>query len=164
MGKEYAGVKWYQEFKLKTLKSALSGMKTEFIMGLDSFDVLLLDDPEKALDRFRKFDCEMLFNASCYNWPRDFKTSAFEESVVKGKFRYLNSGCFLAKVEFIRKLLEENLSRDNSGKQELPDDQAFYKLMYQKYYPKIKIDSRCEIFQSLKRVKAFCFMGNLFVA
>jgi hypothetical protein len=161
MGKEYAGVKWYQKFKLETLKSALADIKTEFIMGLDSFDVLLLGDPKNALARFRRLGCEMLFNASCYNWPPKFKTSAFEESAVKGKFRYLNSGCFLVRTEFLRKLLEDP-PRDNGGKQKPPDDQAFCKLMYQKYYPKIKIDSRCEIFQSLKRVKAFFFMGNLF--
>jgi hypothetical protein len=163
MGKEYAGVKWHQKLKLEILKSALAGIKTELIMGLDSFDVLLLDDPKKALESFRKSGCEMLFNASCYNWPRDFETSAFEESVVKVRFRYLNGGCFIAKAEFLKTVLEDDFCRVSKSYGDFTE-QMFYKLMYQKYYPKIKIDSRCEIFQSLKRVKAFCFMGNLFVA
>lgn len=80
---KYLGFENYKEIKLdhtkewrflnkltKTFEYLTTESTSEFVMFLDSSDVILVDDPEIALSRYLDyFDCAALFNAERIPWP-----------------------------------------------------------------------------------------------
>jgi hypothetical protein len=144
--------------KLKLLLDAVDYIRTDYVLFGDSGDVILFDSPDKILSYFLSLkDCDMLFMAETNHFPdvEAIKTREFEESVAKSPWHYLNSGVWIARKERLKELLREAASVhrevQNTARDEYvrTSDQAVYKLLYQRRYPKIRIDDRCEVFQSV---------------
>lgn len=142
---------WYNRMKLTSAADYLAGSKFEFTLGADSSDVLLRGEPSEILERFLSMDCDMLFNAELHCWPDslDPAIKAFEESVASDHaFKYLNGGVWIGKTAFCKEVFE----RGKKLGQGPGSEQAILKQVYKEFYPRIKLDHRCEIFQTLNSI------------
>ena len=133
-------------------------------MGLDSHDLIVFGDPNLCLERLLKMDCDLVFNAELNFFPdypisyfRDCKQ--FEQSLNEGIFCYLNAGAWIGRRDFCLKFFSEcdtiklwQMFDCRNYNLLFSDDQSVVHGMYKKYYPKVKLDYRCEIFQNIAKV------------
>lgn len=141
------GIKnWVNTMKAGLLAEYLPNISTKYTMGIDSHDVLLLKEANGIIDVFEKdFNCDMLFNGELVSYPENNELAKFEKSIYgESPFRYLNSGVWIAKTEFLKKVMKDILELKSSRPR---SDQEIYRKLHQKYYPKIQIDHKCKIFQ-----------------
>ncbi len=125
---------------------------------------------------FDESGCDILFNGEQYNWPSSdghgtilpeehplvVKLKEVEkfDAKVYGKYFesqwcHLNSGCWIAKtesmVEFyteVVKLIEEQEGEYNK-EMYFGGDQGFIRMVAYDWFPRVAIDSRCKIFQTI---------------
>lgn len=151
-------VPWRNVLKLQMIAEALQQVSTEFIVGLDSGDVLLVEHPDEVVRRFREhFTCDLLFNATgsaC--WPELPQFVMFEKSrpnaaLAQGRC-WLNAGAFVGRTEFCRNYFAS--LAEYAAKTSAPDDQTVVKATWPDWYPKVQIDDRCQIFQWFNESRA----------
>ncbi len=137
---------WVNTMKAGLLADYLPSINTKYTMGIDSHDVLLLKDANGIVDTFENdFDCDMLFNAELVSYPENNEIAEFEKSIYgNSPFRYLNSGVWIAKTEFLKSVIGDILEFRSSRPK---SDQEIYRKVHQKYYPRVQIDNTCKIFQ-----------------
>ena len=141
---------WRNTMKAGLLAEYLPNIQTKYTMGIDCHDVCLLKEANGIIDLFEKNfaeNCDMLFNAELVSYPKNPEIATFEKEIYgdESPFSYLNSGVWIAKTEFLKKVMEDILTFRSSRPR---SDQEIYRKLHQKYYPKIKIDHRCNIFQT----------------
>lgn len=175
---------WKHRYKITLLNEVMGTIKTPYLMGFDSFDVLVLRDPEEAIAEFEKMSCEIVFNAEPHFWPDCGKNAqtgkgyieqewkAFEESVGERPWRFLNSGVWMGRTEYCKfyfseaeKERERVLACLKDGRlpayeknqfQKIEDsDQVIFHSLFRRFYPKIKIDSRNRIFFNVVALPAW---------
>jgi hypothetical protein len=174
------GIKeWRNIYKVNLTCEVLGDIKTKYVMGLDSYDVLLLDSPGEVVRRFEGFSCEILFNAVSKFYPdchkfelagERFITRDWEEfqgRISNSYWRYLNAGAWIGKTSFCRRFFADCLSRKteelvDAGKlpfkkgayhQKLTDsEQTALNWTFQDYFPQVQLDYNCEIFLNLSCV------------
>jgi hypothetical protein len=132
--------------KLDLIISSFSKIKTEFFFFLDSYDVILCGDLIQAIRQLELKKCDALYNAETAQFPLNFCTTLFERSVVDGGNMqcFLNAGVSVWRTSFFREMLTELSSLDFL---KFESEQGIIKLLYQKYFPRIQIDSKSESFQ-----------------
>jgi hypothetical protein len=174
------GIKeWKNIYKVNLTCEALGNIKTKYVMGLDSYDVLLLGSPSEVVRRFEGFSCEILFNAvskfypDCHKFELDgerFITrdwQEFEARISDSYWRYLNGGAWIGKTSFCRKFFADCLSRKTEelvDARKLPlkkgayhqrvadSEQAVLHWAFQDFFPQVQLDYNCEIFLNLSCV------------
>ena len=76
-------------------------------MFCDAIDVIFKDDPQRVVDIFESFNCDALFMSTTspegYNCMSEVKNSV--DKINGGNGRYLNSGTYIGKTEFIKSFL-----------------------------------------------------------
>ena len=137
---------WVNTMKAGLLADYLPNITTKYTMGIDSHDVFLLKEANGMIDAFEKdFDCEMLFNGELVSYPENNEIANFERDIYgDSPFRYLNSGVWIAKTEFLREVVGDILEFRSSRPR---SDQEIYRKLHKKYYPRVQVDSRCRLFQ-----------------
>lgn len=155
---------WINKNKISCALDFLKKEKSEYTAGLDANDVILINDISNIIQLFEKYECDLLFGAELIFWPDCGidEIKKFEENISSGCFRFLNSGTWIGKTKKCIELFEEaNNFKSNSVIKEkkinyhVPlknSDQFIWHFLYKKYYPKIKTDNLCEIFQN----SAYC--------
>lgn len=149
-----AGVENWQNSKHKPLLTyeALKNIKTKYIMGIDSRDAILIDDPNKILQLFLKnFDCDLVFSADLMNWPNIAEFKKFEDKCAesfKSDYKYLNSGAFIGKRDFCLDFFKK-ASETEPAKQAPKADQGIFKRIFMDYFPKVQLDYHCQLFQNI---------------
>ena len=169
---EYLGIKpltiltdsrlpWRNTFKFEIILDYLNSGRcnTEYFMYCDAIDVIFIDDPQKVIDIFKSFKCEALFmsthSTDGYNCMPEVKK--FIDETIKSNGRYLNSGVYIGKTDFIKELFEKaikyaiphgvtmdeyhNYLKNNplnypQGSQ----DQDIFRFLEPEFYPKLKVD------------------------
>jgi hypothetical protein len=138
--------------KLTALKKYLESTTKKYIIGQDASDVFFINHPNLIVEIFeKKFECELLMNGETNIFPDDAKSiynrldkrSDYKDK--NRKFKFLNSGLFVAKVDFLKKIIDELIATPYIGDAK---DQGQFQQIYEKYYPKIQVDVNCEIFQT----------------
>lgn len=138
--------------KLEFLKDELPKIKTKYFLLLDSNDTFIINNLIQAIEIFEtSFDCDVLLNAGQNlwpNWPEEMREyRSFCDQIgerIGSQHRYVNTGAFIAKTEFYRKIVETF----DINEAPLPgDDQAAFYPLYKQYYPRIQLDHYCKIFQ-----------------
>lgn len=149
-----AGVDDWVNSKHKPLLScqAVHEIETEYVMGMDSRDAILLDDPAIIVERFEQnFSCDLLFSADRFNWPNLPEFMNFEKNrpeVAGSEFCFLNGGMWIGKTSFCRTFFSDAANTDPvESAQE--SEQGILKQLFPKYYPRVQLDYQCEIFQNL---------------
>lgn len=139
---------WNNTFKIKTLFEFKNQFKTDYVLGLDSFDVLFLGNIEKTLEEFEKFKSYMVFNACLKKGP-EFQDAPIEEKIAPKDaiFKYINAGCWIAKNNFLQDFISELNDCVNQNKF-VKSEQYFVREIFNKRYQEIKIDYYMKIFQA----------------
>lgn len=165
---------WNNLQKFVLTLDIIENSKCEYILGLDSHDVLLLGDLTNILKKFKSKNCEILFNCEKKFYPNFnnkyfVENKNFQQKVSKSCFKYLNSGCWIGKKDFCKKLFEECSKVrlwemfDCTNKLKLYNcDQSVVHGVFKKYYPKIQLDYNCDIFFNIsfaeeKDLKVLCY-------
>jgi len=150
---------WRNDVKLYLNVEALERVTSDYVMALDADDVLVVSAARAILDAFRSFGCDILFNAEKHNWPRVPFLAAFEESIAESAYRYLNSGAWIGRTDACRRFYRDCLNEDNgdivaihTAEAVFRDDQGVIRKTFQRYYPSVRLDYHCRIFQSLTDV------------
>lgn len=141
---------WRNTMKAGLLAEYLPNINTEYTMGIDCHDVCLMKEANGIIDTFEKNfanNCDMLFNGELVSYPKNPEIAKFERDIYGGEspFCYLNSGVWIAKTKFLKKVIEDILTLRSSRPR---SDQEIYRKLHQKYYPKIQVDNTCQIFQT----------------
>jgi len=168
LGKGYNG-KWTNAEKIRLTAKALAGVKTPYVMGLDSFDVIFTGSPAAALRRFKNMPCEMLFNSQVRSFYPSLhfidagsitaQWEAFQFSVYKKRGSTLNGGAWIGKTSFCLTFMEDCAKRDVDElikKGMIPEcsqarasDQIIYSWVFPDYYPLVQLDENRALFINL---------------
>ncbi|MFM8759713.1 MAG: glycosyltransferase domain-containing protein [Methylophilaceae bacterium] len=139
---------WRNPMKIELLKEGLQRVQTEYVLVMDASDVVISGSLARIVVEFKKFECEVLYNASSYVYPAEDRYSVMEDKIYQGLFSHLNSGCFIGRTNYCLNLYREvSEYSDEITERHHYSDQIKIKPFYIKNYPKIKIDTMCEIFQ-----------------
>lgn len=128
--------------KISTLVKA--SIKTKYCLGMDAYDVVILQDLNNIVDKFKETNCELIYNATSKVHPFCNEHYEIESKMADGVFRFLNSGVFIGNTKFLMNCLNE---LNISDPQFSYSDQFIIRKLYHKYYPKIKVDWNCSLFQ-----------------
>lgn len=141
---------WRYDQKIHLLLEYLTTTTVkDFVLVADSADVILTNDIGLLVQQFKARGCRALFNAERRHYPRDLPP--FDEEVAPGEFfPCLNSGIWIADTPFACELAAY-CARLTVAKHK-NCDQTRYKFAYQHFYPQIRVDHRCVLFQNLNRV------------
>lgn len=140
-----AQFKYWHTNRNKPMSLSNYEIKTEYVMGLDSFDVKIVNDLSTIIDKFKTRDCKVLFGATTTVYPK-CQVCENESRLIEGTspFCYLNSGTFIGKTDFVKILF----SKLNYKCKKFPEsDQYLIRKEYSKDNKNIKIDSNCLVFQ-----------------
>lgn len=114
----------------------------ELIFFTDGTDVVFLASENEILDKFYKFNTDLLFSPDLNCWP-DKSMASFYDQNTNSPFMYLNSGGFIGKAGLIKQMLEEN---DNEDENYSYSNQYVWSKCYLKNKHRMKLDTNCEIF------------------
>ncbi len=122
------------------------------ILFLDAHDVRLMGSPSEVFTRFKRTKTRILFSAEKNCWPDVDRAPQFVFDPTSHRqvvYRYLNSGGYIGYVNSLLKLFKDNehVYLDNAT-----DDQRYFTTLYlrhQREPERIKLDTRCELFQCL---------------
>ena len=156
-----ARLPWRNTFKFEMIHNYLNSGKctTEYFMCLDAIDVIFVEEPQKVIDIFHTFECDALFMSTQsldgYNCMPEVKKWA--DRINGGKMRYLNSGVYIGKTSFIKKVFDEaikyaiphGVTMDETQEYYLSNpidypmgstDQNIFRYIEPKFYPRMKVD------------------------
>lgn len=138
--------------RLSLLRSTLRAMRgrRRVVLFSDAHDSIVLDPAEVILKRFEKMNHPLVFSAEKNCWPDAWK--AFMYPPASTPWRFLNAGGFIGEAGAIRERLEQLGSRVPAGL----DDQRWWTNQLLEEPERIRLDTRCEIFQTL-----WASMGDL---
>jgi hypothetical protein len=164
MGKEIK--KWNNIFKIKLTNEALERVTTKYTIGLDSCDVIVLDDPNKIVSRFKRMNCKMLFNSQSCCYPRkdskgqNYDFVEYENSLIENRGIdncYLNAGAWVGETDFCIKFFnkcEDILENNNFNREEevywTISDQAYIRKTFMLFGDCVKLDYNNFIFQVIE--------------
>jgi len=154
---------WRNTFKFEMLHNYLNSGKcnTKYFMCCDAIDVIFINDPQSVINIFKSFDCDMLFmsthSTDGYNCMPQVKK--FVDKINDGNGRYMNSGVYIGRTEFIKEVVSEAMNyaiphgvtmdeyREylNSNPSDYPSgsqDQDIFRFLESKFHPRIKVDYR----------------------
>ena len=150
LGKGKTGWKNLDKFQLAA--EALDRIKTPYVIGADSADIVFLDNPQIAVDRFRAhFSCKLLFNATGSRcWPElpefvRFQASLPMAAVAQGR-HWINSGLFIGETDFVRAYMKQ-MACEPAIKGFVGSDQAVVMHTWPKWYPQVQADYLSQVFQ-----------------
>ena len=152
---EGIGVKWI-DFSTK-LKHFHKFIKTvddkKIIMCLDGFDVIIFDNAENMLKKFKEFDKPLVFSTEQYCGP-DPKVSKYYSNDTKDEmYRYLNAGTYMGYAWKIKEMLNEIEKNENyhcttyntDTKHAKADDQRCLQKYYLSHTNDIALDHKQKI-------------------
>jgi hypothetical protein len=147
---------WRNDMKVYLNATALREVKSEYVMALDSDDILVVAPVHTILSEFQSFGCDILFNTEKNSCPDVPALTQFERSIAESPYCYLNSGAWIGKTETCRRFFHDVLhehNRDIVAAQPAPhmfrDDQGLTRKTFRRYHPAARLDYRCQIFQCL---------------
>ena len=96
-------------------------LKNHIIMFTDSYDVVVLQNPQEMLNKFREFKRPIVFSAEKTCWPSTELVEKYPESLTD--YKYLNSGGFIGYADKIIELIKDEIDDKD-------DDQLYYTEKY----------------------------------
>ena len=151
-------VPWRNLDKIPLLLEAMEQVDTQYVMAADCYDVIVLRDLHEAVERFANSGHEVLFNATCGRYGLVSTNKVESVLFSKREVQHLNSGAFIGKTEFCRQLyaiandaipVVQRVIELTGEVTFVNSDQAVLKAVLPMLYPRVRIDSRRNIFQIL---------------
>lgn len=143
---------WKNRDKFACAAEALADVKTPYVIGADSADVVFLDNPQIAVETFRRhFTCPLVFNATGSRcWPElpelvRFQSSLPMAALTQGR-HWINSGLLIGETQFTREYFAQ-LAQAPSVPGYEGSDQAVVMQTWPDWYPRVQADYLCQMFQ-----------------
>ena len=131
---------------------------TELVMWCDAGDVIFIDSPQRIIDVFYEYDCDLLYSTTgFYHGNKGGYHDDFMEGSAKWQNNlkpglYLNAGVAIGRADFAKEVLREMLEfkwdkRFTQHPPEAPehmkmaDDQEVLRYLHPMFYPRMKIDN-----------------------
>jgi GR25 family glycosyltransferase involved in LPS biosynthesis len=114
------------------------------VMFVDGYDVIVNDNLDTIISRFKSFECDILFAAEKTCWPEPNLANQFPHSDTE--YKYLNSGCYIGYAGELKKIIRRVDNRIDD--QEFLQNQFLEQVNYKKEI-NIKLDTENYIFQCL---------------
>lgn len=154
---------WNNILKVELVLNYIEKYRPSQVLYMDSVDVVVVGEMEKCDDILKDKNCKMLFSSETSFYPKCSSLESienFEKEKSPNEYFALNAGCWIGNTDFLIEILKEALHMDmdyhkKKNSKELEEyritksDQFRWHILYEKYYPEIKLDHFCEIFQSL---------------
>jgi hypothetical protein len=145
---------WSNPSKIYLTIDYLKRSNSKYIIGLDSFDVFVLNNLNDILEKFLEFDCKILFNGGPVRHPpvkRPF-VHIEEEMGRNYDYKYLNAGVWMGEKDYCLDFFKYCLccrEKDEDPNNEWwnKSEQFYIKRGFEKFYDNIKIDYESKIFQ-----------------
>lgn len=161
------GRPWKRKNKLLLNVESLKCINTEYTMGVDCYDVIILSFKD-IISRFTNMKCQMAFGAEINDYPKVPSLKKFELSIAESRFCHLNSGCWLGKTDYCLEFFKDCLAADSSDilaadprKHISNDDQGITRKIFRNRFPDVKLDYNCDIFQCLYGLYKEVIVGEL---
>lgn len=118
----------------------------DVILFTDAHDVYITGIHEEILAQYWSMNSDIVFAAEKNCWPvKSFETQYLTHNDKYIKYKYLNSGAFIGRAGSLRQWMDQNFHNVSGA----TDDQLWYTQLYLRDQKRVKLDSRCEIFQCL---------------
>jgi hypothetical protein len=131
---------------------ALHEIDTPYVLAVDSFDAIVIDDPLRLIADFNThFDADLVFNGGKINWPNVADFRRFEDGLPgaqDSEFRYLNGGAWIGRLDFCRRFFAEACDTPPASLH-TDSEQGILKQLLPRHVPRVRIDYRCRMFQTL---------------
>lgn len=154
--------KWNtNRIKIELTVNYLNSIETKYVLGADSSDIVLKQNPNKILDLFKIYGGKIIFNAEKNFWKPDILKECYAQENIKYKdcfpFKYLNSGLWISELEyakiFFQKALDLTKNLTDKELKLLPySEQACIKKIASTEGENVQIDHKCIFFQCLNKV------------
>lgn len=105
-------------------------LEDHIVMFTDSYDVVLMANPEEIVAKFRNMGAPIVFSTEKTCWPDGDLVDKYPS--VEGEYKFLNSGGFIGYANEILKMLDENVPNSE-------DDQRYYT---DKFFKSFGLESR----------------------
>ena len=151
---------WTHLKKMQLLATALRYVTTPYVLAADSYDVLVLGDLRKSVERFLGMNRQICFNAAEVGNKGGLASSLAIEHEChrgKGRLRHLNSGLMIGKTEFclmfydiaaqLVPVTRQVINQWSGETKMLCNDQAAMKVASHLFYADVGLDHECRIFQ-----------------
>lgn len=117
----------------------------QIILVSDSYDVIMAGNSSEIINKYNNFNKPIIFAAEVSCWPDQNLANSYPKTT--SIYKYLNSGGFIGKVKYIKKILPENFNPSD-------DDQLYYTKIFldSKYKNLVTLDYNCTIFQCLNNL------------
>ena len=109
----------------------------DVILFTDGYDTNVCGSPDEFIQKWKLFDCDVLFGAESYNWPGECKTQPDQNG---SRFKYLNSGGYIGKATVIKEMFNANEIQNHA------DDQYYCQCLFVSKRWNTKLDARKEVF------------------
>jgi hypothetical protein len=128
--------------QLQVINKWLQGYSGEatHIVYIDAFDNICFGDEFEVLRKFEAFNCSMVISAEKACYPHPEKAIFYPE--IESGWRYVNGGGWMGEINYLKTLFEHFLLPDSH-------DQVWLTDTYLNQQEDIKLDSECEIFQTI---------------
>lgn len=139
--------------KISLTLDFLNKSKSEYILGADSSDVVLINNPEKIIDLLSIYNKKIVFNSEIKFWKPEILKDCFEyeNKTSPGPFKFLNAGLWLAETNYAKTFFELVHSISQEFK-ELPySEQACIKIASINN-TNVGIDYKCCFFQCINQI------------
>lgn len=145
------------EGKVNRLFREIEKLDTEYVLITDSSDSFIIGHENDILDRYFKAGAPVLISAEKSCWPQSALAQYFPEAV--SPWRFLNSGGYIGRKDNIVSLLHfmGTMPIDNSTyrSRDWEVDQFRFSLVYLDSQDSIKLDTKCELFQTMGDITYF---------
>jgi len=147
---------WRNDAKPYLITAALDRVISEYVLGLDSDDVLVVSCPQRIVAGFRACACDILFSAERTSTPDMPCLTEFERSIAESPFGHLNAGAWIGKTDACRGFFRD-CQREDKGdivaafptRRFFKSDQGMTRKTFRRYHPAARLDYHCRVFQSL---------------
>ncbi|HVR95029.1 MAG TPA: hypothetical protein VMW27_00335 [Thermoanaerobaculia bacterium] len=138
--------------KPRLTRDALRTIETPYVLGIDSGDAILVDDPAHLVGWLEtRFRCDLVFGADRINFPNLKSYKEFEDKLpgaAASEFRYLNGGVWIGRTEFCREFFAEACETPPDEVRPAAE-QGILKKLFQRHVPRVQLDYTCAMFQNL---------------
>lgn len=136
---------WKKIDKLSLICRALEEVTTPYVLIMDANDAMILKDLNEAfIEKWKGFDCDILFNASEYLFPKIIA----DEHELDSPFcqHYLNAGVCFGLTDYAKSLYQKAYEESIAENYAPYDSEQYYIRIAWADHPRMKIDDRANLF------------------
>lgn len=137
--------------KIINLRREIERLPTDYVLVCDASDAFFVGGEDSILSRFIEMQAPVVISAEKRCWPQSSLASYFPQ--VDTPWKYLNSGGYIGRkwdvVNLLRYLEAMTVDESMFRSRDWDVDQFRLSLVYIDSISSIKLDTRCEIFQTM---------------